>query len=652
MKVGFKNIRVFKELTIFDLRPMTILTGPNNSGKSGVGKILYLLSNAFKKDLDGNLDLTKIIFTEEIIKELGPLKDNITYNSKEKMIEFSFNYITNSTRVSGITTRPMHIDFHLKYRPGNSEFENIAYLDRLELKVEGLLVMDLILTKYKFNDHFIFYYASQEHLKMACNLRILLLKYKEIEKEIKSQRTFDNNSENIFETEDFFDFCSDYYGQFKNSRDNLLFQSLFCDLISTTPAFFEKNNISENTYGSYLKYILNSNGLYSYNEFIEAYIDFEIKFLKLVLDSYFIKPQKTDNGFPIGLYSKSFANILEDIKHLSTAVIPKRELIESIDNPLSKLFLLENDLSNIFGGDKINLPAEANFLIDTISHQSQNKLFSSFGEINFYKAILHEKIFYSSLGLPTINYYNQNQKINDYYLANDKDSQKMTFFKFGDRFTKGKIQSKSKEFVDNWIKKLNIGDKLIIETINVKNENIGYSFFIKEGKMEHPLKNIGFGINKLLQILMEIAMFDAIVEKERWVRDMHKVKDENGKFIANETLLLEEPESNLHPSFQSKLAEIFAEAITLFGINILVETHSEYLIRKVQYLTAKKEISIDDVSIYYFNAIEFVTEKDQKVKEITINTLGGLTDSFGPGFFDESTHLQFELLKLNKGQSN
>ena len=650
MKVGFKNIRVFKELTIFDLRPITILTGPNNSGKSGVGKILYLLSNAFKKDLEGNIDLTKIIFTEEIIKELGPLKDNITYNSKENIIEFSFNYITGSTKVKGITTRPMHIDLHLKYIPGKKE--NIAYLGRLELKVEGLLVMDLKITKYKFNDEDKFYYASQEHLKMANNLRTILLKYKEIEKEIKAQRTFDNNSENIFETEYFFDSCLDYYSQFKSSNDNLLFQSLFCDLISNTPAFFEKNNKSENTYGSYLKYILNSNGISSYNEFIEAYIDFEIKFLKLVLDGYFIKPQEIDNGDSIGFYSKSLADILIGIKHLSTAVIPKRELIESIDNPLSKLFILENTLGNIFKGEEISLPEEEIFLIDVISDQSHNKLFNSFDEIDFYKAILSEKVFYSGLGLPTINYYNQNQKINDYYLANDKDSQKMTFFKYGDQFTKGKIDSKSKEFVDKWIKKLQIGNELIIEPINVKNENIGYSFFIKDGKMEHPLKNIGFGINKLLQILMEIAMFPAIVEDERWVNQMFKVKDENGRFIANEMLLLEEPESNLHPSFQSKLAEIFAEAITLFGINILVETHSEYLIRKVQYLTAKKEISIDDVSIYYFNAIEFVTEKDQKVKEITINTLGGLTDSFGPGFFDESTHLQFELLKLNKGQSN
>ena len=59
-------------------------------------------------------------------------------------------------------------------------------------------------------------------------------------------------------------------------------------------------------------------------------------------------------------------------------------------------------------------------------------------------------------------------------------------------------------------KNLGIGDKLVIEPIKVKNKAIGTSFFLKEGKNEYQLKDNGFGINKILQILLEIASFEAI----------------------------------------------------------------------------------------------------------------------------------------------
>ena len=76
------------------------------------------------------------------------------------------------------------------------------------------------------------------------------------------------------------------------------------------------------------------------------------------------------------------------------------------------------------------------------------------------------------------------------------------------------------------------------------------------------------------------------------------------------------------------------------------------MIRKLQYLTAEKEIEPGEVNIYYFNADEFVSKEEPKVKKIQIDEFGALSDNFGPGFFDEATNLKFELIRLNKGQNN
>ena len=45
---GLENFRVFKDYTWFDFAPITILTGPNNSGKSSLNKALKVVCDPSK----------------------------------------------------------------------------------------------------------------------------------------------------------------------------------------------------------------------------------------------------------------------------------------------------------------------------------------------------------------------------------------------------------------------------------------------------------------------------------------------------------------------------------------------------------------------------------------------------------------------------
>jgi len=118
------------------------------------------------------------------------------------------------------------------------------------------------------------------------------------------------------------------------------------------------------------------------------------------------------------------------------------------------------------------------------------------------------------------------------------------------------------------------------------------------------------------------------------------------------TIIFEEPETGLHPAFQSKMAEMIVDIQKTFNLNLIIETHSEYIIRKLQYLTATEKINPEEVKIYYFNNPKKIPKDEDQIKKITIAKDGSLSDNFGTGFIDEATNMKFELLRFVKNQKN
>jgi predicted ATPase len=111
------------------------------------------------------------------------------------------------------------------------------------------------------------------------------------------------------------------------------------------------------------------------------------------------------------------------------------------------------------------------------------------------------------------------------------------------------------------------------------------------------------------------------------------------------SICVEEPEVHLHPKYQSMLAEMFVEAYQKYNIHFIIETHSEYLIRKLQVMVADKEnvLSPNDVSLNYVEKDENGVSHNRQIK---IQEDGRLTEPFGPGFFDESKSLVMQMLKF------
>lgn len=197
---------------------------------------------------------------------------------------------------------------------------------------------------------------------------------------------------------------------------------------------------------------------------------------------------------------------------------------------------------------------------------------------------------------------------------------------------------KSGSFTNKWLQRFHIGDS--IEIVGT-DEGLGVKAYLEKNGKKMLLADEGYGITQLISILLQIEL---IIKKHRYYDEM------NDKFYnLPHVICIEEPEVHLHPEYQSWLAEMFVEAYQNHDTHFIIETHSEYLIRKLQVMVADKEnkLTPNDVSLNYVEKDENGISHNRQIK---IQEDGFLGDSFGPGFFDEATDLSLGLYKIKMGE--
>ena len=205
-------------------------------------------------------------------------------------------------------------------------------------------------------------------------------------------------------------------------------------------------------------------------------------------------------------------------------------------------------------------------------------------------------------------------------------------------------------FLNDWIRRYGIGDHISIDDFHNEGLGITLKLYKDENDQEGSLlADSGYGITQLFAILLNIEV--AIME-----RKIFKVLPDNYtgsipseedilKSFSSPTIAIEEPEIHLHPSYQSKLAEMFAEAYSKYNIHFIIETHSEYLIRKLQVMVADKECNLKSESVS-LNYVDKIGKGSSYNKQITIKEDGRLSEPFGPGFFDEAKGLVMKMMKF------
>jgi predicted ATPase len=96
-------------------------------------------------------------------------------------------------------------------------------------------------------------------------------------------------------------------------------------------------------------------------------------------------------------------------------------------------------------------------------------------------------------------------------------------------------------------------------------------------------------------------------------------------------VLLEQPEIHLHPAAQSALGDVLLAAVKERGVQLLVETHSEHLLHRIQRRIAEEQITNDDVAMYFIQSSNGRSE----IQELNVDEYGNITNWPRDFFGDE-----------------
>ncbi|BDI05665.1 AAA family ATPase [Sphaerotilus microaerophilus] len=149
---------------------------------------------------------------------------------------------------------------------------------------------------------------------------------------------------------------------------------------------------------------------------------------------------------------------------------------------------------------------------------------------------------------------------------------------------------------EQWLKTLEIADGLQVRALG---NSARYELLVKHRDAVVNLKDVGVGVSQVIPVVVA-ALFSK----------------------PGHIVIVEEPESHLHPLAQAKLAELLAKISAERGVQFIVETHSEHLFRRLQTLIARQEVQPEQAALYF-------VERDgqaAKLRELKLDDFGRLTN--------------------------
>ena len=164
-------------------------------------------------------------------------------------------------------------------------------------------------------------------------------------------------------------------------------------------------------------------------------------------------------------------------------------------------------------------------------------------------------------------------------------------------------QATSPHLIDNlnaWMSEITPGVKIITKLIpEINQASLHYQFAsATEYTNEFRPENTGFGLTYVLPVVTALLCSK-----------------------PGDLLIIENPESHLHPSGQSLVGKLISLA-SENGVQIIIETHSDHIINGVRAAVKNKNLATDNTVIYFLSRDLKSAEHCTNVEKIEINQDG------------------------------
>lgn len=163
------------------------------------------------------------------------------------------------------------------------------------------------------------------------------------------------------------------------------------------------------------------------------------------------------------------------------------------------------------------------------------------------------------------------------------------------------------------LKDMGLIESFKVNQISKKRQDYEVKVKTKGSLGEVDLPDVGFGISQVLPVLVECFYAP-----------------------ANSIILMEQPEIHLHPRAQAFLADVMIDVINARedgqdrNIQLIIETHSEHFLRRLQRRIAEDAVKKEQVAAYFAD----VSRTPAKLEELRLDMFGNI-ENWPKDFFGD-----------------
>ncbi|MCY3944457.1 MAG: DUF3696 domain-containing protein [Gemmatimonadetes bacterium] len=176
------------------------------------------------------------------------------------------------------------------------------------------------------------------------------------------------------------------------------------------------------------------------------------------------------------------------------------------------------------------------------------------------------------------------------------------------------------EIIAHWLRELGLVDRFATAEIGSGSNVYQTRVTANSSKTPTSLTDVGFGVSQILPVLVLLYYVP-----------------------RGSVVLLEQPEIHLHPAVQSRLADLFLCVAKHRNLQIIVESHSQHLLQRLQRRVAEQQVHVpgreaypafmvssDDVRLYFSS----VSGGVGKLEDLQLNHWGEI-ENWPDGFFGD-----------------